>query len=153
MARLTDLVNESATNTITESEELSLTLIEGLESIINLVEEGTINESELEDLLETFTLLSEVDEDLELAEDEITDEDLVLENEETIEEARKRTSNKKKLAAKQNYKRNKAKILKARNMIKKRFKNAVSACKKKIAGKDGLACGTRGKMHKKMKNH
>lgn len=153
MARLTDLVKESDTTTMTESEELSLTLIEGLESIINLVEEGTINESELEDLLETFTLLSEVDENIELDEEEILDADLVLEGEETLEEVRKRTSNKKKLASKQNYKRNKAKILKARNMIKKRFKNAVSACKKKLVGKEGLACGTRGKIHKKYRNH
>lgn len=127
MAKLTDMVNTEVETEVLETEELEVSLkeslVEALETLIDMVEDGVLSEDEIEVLDEAVEFITE-DFDSEDAEEELNE---------------KRMSAKAKMAARKYRKKNRAKLA----MIAKKKKR----CLVKIAGKtDKLSCNSKGQI-------
>ena len=153
MARLTDMID---TDTLIEESEMKCekcgnefegetgdmdakeALIEALETLIQMVEDDSLNEDELETLDETIEFISE---------------DFGEDFEETLSEATlKKMSAKKLMAARKYRKKNKAKLARAskkRANKNKKYKKAIEKCKEKIKGKANKGCNSKGKIYRK----
>ena len=109
-------------------------LIESLQTLIEMVEDNLLLDSEVRHIEDTIAFISEDD-------NALLDEALKL----------KKMSIKDKMRAKKYRMKNKAKLkiqAKKRSMINKKFSKKRKACAIKIAGKSGWGCSITGKPYK-----
>lgn len=153
MARLSDLVNTNVESTTTDESEEGACLVEALETLIEMANEGELVEEEVAALADAIEAISE---------NEVTEEELVEaldaldENwEEPLDEATlNKMSPKEKMKARKWRKKNKGTLkiqAKKRKMKLKKFSKARKKCLIKIAGKELMGCNSKGKTYRKKK--
>jgi len=148
MAKLSDLVKESGAQ-INEEYGDEYSLIEDLETLIDMLRNGELSEVEIATLLDAVESISAAGgyEDYADYEDEDGDYDDYSYAESLSEATLNKMTPKELMAARKYRQKNKGKLVrqaKKRKMLLQKFSDKRKACAIKIAGKENLGCNDKG---------